>query len=236
MKLVKIHHISDSHSFHKGYQLPSDIDMLIFSGDCSNHRDPGMNFFEVMEFFDWFKELDIKYKIFVAGNHDTSIEKRLFHPDLFKEAGIIYLEDESIEIEGLKIHGSPRTPQFGSWAFMHDRNKIHRYWDNIPEDADILITHGPPKGVLDLSEDYNHTINFCGCSNLGKRVVNLPNLQLMCFGHIHNGHGIINTGVVIRNNIIYSNATSVEDGKFSKGIIYHGNTFYYNKENKKITL
>lgn len=235
-QILKIHHISDSHTFEKDYKLPEDVDIIIFSGDCSNHRDPAINFHEVLAFYDWFSALDIPYKIFVAGNHDTSIERRLFHPDIFGQGDIIYLQDEDVEIEGLKIYGSPRTPEFGNWAFMHDRGKIYKFWDIIPEDTNILITHGPPKGMLDLSEDYNRVVNFCGCSNLAKRILNLAELKLVCFGHIHNGHGITNVGVRVLNNTLYSNASAVEDGKFSKGIIHHGNTFYYNKTTKDITL
>ena len=73
---MKIWHISDTHTYHRLLEVPTDIDMVIFSGDCSNPRDPYPNEVEVRGFIDWYRSLKIQYKIFVAGNHDTSIENK----------------------------------------------------------------------------------------------------------------------------------------------------------------
>lgn len=224
---MRILHLSDTHSLHSF--IPDDrfkdIDLVIHSGDCSNWRDPYRNEHEVRNFIEWYKNVPVKHKLFVAGNHDTSIEKRLVKPGDF--ADIIYLENESVTIEGIKFWGSPHTPTFGDWAFMKKREKINRVWENIPEDTDVLIVHGPPKGVRDLSFNKDGNLEFCGCSALMKRCWALKdNLKLVCFGHIHNMDGVeTNQGVshYSRTPTVFSNATCVWDGKFDKGLTSHGN-------------
>lgn len=211
-------HVSDTHTYHDLLKIPSGIDMIIHSGDCSNPRDPYNNEPEVRDFIDWYKELPIKYKIYVAGNHDTSIEKKLVTKKDFEEAGIIYLENESVTIEGIKIFGSPHTPNFGNWAFMKERTKLERFWRlAIDEDVDIVITHGPPRGVLDKSYDRNHYMESCGDKSLLNRVLEVHPAYCL-FGHIHNCKDIINAGVQKLSicDTWFSNGSVVTDGKFGK--------------------
>lgn len=66
----KIWHFSDTHTFHKMLKVPENIDIALFSGDCSNPRNTFENSFEVSNFLEWYGSLNIKYKIFVAGNHE----------------------------------------------------------------------------------------------------------------------------------------------------------------------
>lgn len=223
---MKIWHISDTHGHEDQLAVPDGIDMVIFSGDAGNSRSPYTNEHEVRTFLLWFSSLDIKYKVMIAGNHDSSIEAKLITKrQLEKDYGIIYLEDSSTEIEGLKLWGSPWTPTFNNWSFNRNRDKLHKLWSSIPDDTDIVITHGPPKGILDLSRDRDNVLEFCGCSALDKRMRTLqPMLNL--FGHIHNFGGHQNAGVTKLSigKTIYSNASVVTDGKF--GIISsNGNIF-----------
>ena len=224
---MRIWHISDTHTYHRLLEVPTDIDMVIFSGDCSNPRDPYPNEVEVRGFIDWYHSLKIPHKIFVAGNHDTSIEKRFVTNEDFKRGGIIYLENEDVTIEGIKIFGSPYTPTFGyGWAFNKDRNKLERIWRNIiDEDVDIVINHGPPKGILDLSTDRNGNIERCGDKSLLNRVKEV-NPKLCLFGHIHNHLDIINQGTMKLSGLdtIFSNGSVVTDGRFGK-LSSHGNVF-----------
>jgi Icc-related predicted phosphoesterase len=213
---MKIWHISDTHGYHDLLKVPYDIDMIIHSGDCSNPRDPYNNEPEVRDFIDWFKMIPVKYKIYVAGNHDTSIEKKLVTKKDFEDAGIIYLENESVEIEGIKFFGSPHTPQFGQWAFMKDRAKLERFWRiAIPEDTDVIITHGPPRGVLDKSYDRNPNMESCGDKSLLNRVLEIEPVYVL-FGHIHNCKDIINAGMQKLSicDTFFSNGSVVTDGKF----------------------
>lgn len=210
---MKIWHISDTHGYHDMVPIPKDVDMVIHSGDASNYREPFKNEPEMRQFLTWYEALPIKHKIYVAGNHDTSIERGLIDKMKFEELGITYLENEYVTIEGIKFFGSPHTPTFGDWAFMKARAKIGRVWDTIEEDTDVVIVHGPPKGALDLSYDRQNNLEMCGCAALRKRVYNL-NLKAILFGHIHNGKDIRNFGVLHRDGMIYSNGSVCTDGKF----------------------
>jgi hypothetical protein len=105
---------------------------------------------------------------------------------------IIYLQDSSAVIDGLKIYGSPWQPRFFDWAFNLDRGaEMAEKWRMIPTDIDILITHGPPNGILDAVPRVWGT-EFTGCEELRKRVATIASigqLKLHVFGHIHCGYG-----------------------------------------------
>ncbi len=226
---MKILHISDSHGYHGLLDMDREVDMIIHSGDESNSRDPYKNEQECLNFLEWFGMLPIRYKIFIAGNHSTAIEKKFVTREQIEKKGIIYLENSSVEIpngfESIKIWGSPITPTFGEWAFMKKRDKLHDLWQTIPEDADIVVTHGPPKGILDLSYNRGNELEFCGCSALAKRL-RVIEPKLCLFGHIHNTEDIINAGYtkLSEYRTIYSNGSVVTDGKFGK-LTSHGNIF-----------
>ena len=223
---MKIWHISDTHGFHHMLEIPSDIDMVIHSGDGSNFRDIYKNEVEFQDFIYWYSRVPIKYKIFIAGNHDSALEKNLFNvKKQMEDSDIIYLENSDVTIEGIKIWGSPHTPSFGNWSFMKARAKLDRVWKSIPDDTDIIVTHGPPKGILDSSFDHNNNIERCGCNALKKRILDIqPTLVL--FGHIHNCKDIINAGTLKLSayNTIFSNGSVVTDGKFGT-LSSNGNIF-----------
>lgn len=216
-----------THGYHHLLQIPEAIDIVIFSGDESNYFEVYKNEPECKEFLKWFRDLPIKHRVMIGGNHSAYIAKhtREFR-ELCREYGIIYLENESVEIEGLKIWGSPYSPTFGNWHFMKARDKMWKLWENIPENTDILITHTPPKNCLDLSYNRNGELEFCGCSNLLKHVFRVkPKLHL--YGHIHNSpDGILNAGQMKLANLdtIFSNGSVVTDGKFGK-LSSNGNIF-----------
>lgn len=222
---MKIWHISDSHTYHELLNIPSGIDMVIHSGDCSNPRDSYKNEPEVKNFIHWFKGLPIKHKIYVAGNHDASIEKRLVTKKDFEDYNIHYLENDFVILDGLTIWGSPYSPTFGNWCFMKSRDKLNDLWKYIPEFVDIVVTHTPPKGVLDLSYSRQNVLEYCGCRALANNIKRV-NPKLHLFGHIHNVGDIINAGYLKHSNgdTVYSNGSVVTDGKF--GVISsNGNIF-----------
>lgn len=227
---MKIWHISDTHTFHELLETPQGVDMVIFSGDCSNPRDPYTNEPEVRRFIDWFSTLPIKHKVFVAGNHDSSIEKGLVNKGDFDSEGIYYLENTHVTIEGIKIFGSPYTPTFGNWSFMKDRTKLERMWRNvIDKDSDIIVAHGPPRGVLDLAYDRNHNLEFCGDKSLMNQVLEVKP-KLMLSGHIHDNSDIKNSGTrTIRGlNTVFSNGSVLTDGKFGR-LSSNGNILNLNR-------
>ena len=180
---MKILFLSDTHSQHRKLKDLPKADLIIHSGDISKMgRD-----YEVEDFIRWFSGLDYRYKIFVAGNHDFFFEGETPKSiQRFLNENTFYLYNSSVEIDGIKIWGSPYTPTFFNWAFNLDRGKvIAKIWKQIPTDTDILVTHGPPFGILDKTIS---GLNV-GCEELLKKVNQIkPKYHL--FGHIHENYGI----------------------------------------------
>lgn len=181
---MKIVMISDTHNKHDELILPTG-DMLIHAGDATNRG----SLAEVMGFLGWMRKLPFKHKIFIAGNHDFLFERSpglaaaLIHG--VRKSGVHYLQDDLIELDGLRVYGSPWQPRFHDWAFNLDRGAaIKEKWDKIPEDLDVLITHGPPYGVLDVNEH----AKALGCKDLWEKVKEIkPRIHV--FGHIHEDRG-----------------------------------------------
>ena len=120
---------------------------------------------------------------------------------------ITYLNHESIEIEGVHIFASPYTPSFNNWSYMRARRKMHDVWYSIPDDVNILVTHGPPKGILDLAYDLITSELFqCGCTSLLKRVKKV-NPSIHAFGHIHDHNMINNFGCLERDGTKFINCS-----------------------------
>ena len=178
--------ISDTHNCHEQMVIPEG-DILIHAGDATIRG----TFKEVKNFVDWFASLPHQHKIFVAGNHDWLYETNNEYARLLSRR-FIYLEDSFAVIEGLKIYGSPWQPRFFDWAFNLNRGaEIGEKWKLIPGDVDILITHGPPNGILD-AVPREYFIENTGCEELRKRIEQitpLGKLKLHVFGHIHCGYG-----------------------------------------------
>lgn len=178
---MKVTLISDTHGKHSPLKLPKG-DLLIHAGDVSNIG----RRVELYGFLDWFSKQKYTYKVFVAGNHDFFFEQA--HPKMINQmipSNVIYLNDSGCEINGIKLWGSPITPWFNNWAFNRERgNDIKQHWDLIPGDTDILITHGPPFGILDMTIRGEHT----GCEELLRKIERVkPKLHV--FGHIHEDYG-----------------------------------------------
>lgn len=224
---MKIWHISDTHGFHNQLVIPEGIDLVIHTGDASNYLDPYSNEPEVRKFIDWYEQISIPNKIFIPGNHDTSIERGLVRASDFISRGIHILNHDWMDVNGIKIFGSPYTPTFGQWAFMKSRETINRVWEQIPEGMDIIAVHGPCKGILDLSRDRQNVLEFCGDGALRKHVLNRVKPKYFLSGHIHNFEEIINTGFrhLPDYGITFSNAAGVTDRRFNLGLTYNGNIF-----------
>jgi Icc-related predicted phosphoesterase len=195
MKTLDFMCISDTHGKH-GWLTDTTCDVLIHSGDAANPRDPHLNNNEMVDFLDWFSAQPAKYKIYVPGNHDTSIEKGL----VTIPSNVILLDHKEVTIEGFKIFGSPYTPEFGhGWAYNVDRRKLDDVWQDIPDDTDILITHGPPKTILDLTARDGSYFQ-CGCQHLLRRVLQIEPF-IHQFGHIHSESTCINGGTFVHPSL-----------------------------------
>lgn len=178
---MKFVFISDTHLKHELLNLPPG-DVLVHAGDFSMRG----SLPEIAQFLDWFEQQPYRYRVLVAGNHDFLAERE---PSVFRALlpdRVIYLEDTGIEIEGIRLWGSPITPWFFDWAFNRQRGaEIRRHWDLIPAGIDILITHGPPYGILD---EVLRDPRPVGCRDLLRRVEGVRP-QVHVFGHIHEGYG-----------------------------------------------
>ena len=225
---MKLWHISDTHGYHELLKSPDNIDIVIHSGDFSNNFNVYLNEGESHNFLFWFSKLNIKYKILIAGNHDALAFKwSTKFKKLCKELDIIYLENELVTIKGINIFGTPVTPTFGKWYFQKNRSKTFKFFYKlIPSRTDILVSHGPPRFILDLTEDSQHNLLNVGDSGLYKVIKKKLNLSYHLFGHVHNCKNILNSGTkTISNcNTIFSNGSVVTDRKF--GILTsNGNIF-----------
>lgn len=175
--------MSDTHGLHERVKVPSG-DVLIHAGDFTHHGDP----YEVRRFLDWFESQPHEHKILIAGNHDFWVERqnKLFVEKVRGIPRITYLQDSGAEIAGFRVWGSPVQPWFYDWAFNRQRGaEIQEHWDLIPSDTQILVTHGPPLGVL----DHNFADVPTGCENLRDTIAKLSHLKLHVFGHMHPGGG-----------------------------------------------
>ena len=194
---MQITTISDTHGLHHQLQLPGG-DLLIHAGDVCNRGTEK----EALDFMNWFINQDYKYQVFIAGNHDFYFENFIqteIQAMLPKNA--FYLNDSGIEIEGINIWGSPITPFFNNLAFNKQRGiEIFKHWEKIPNNTNILITHGPPYDVLDKT----FQSLYVGCTNLLTKVEEIqPNYHI--FGHIHEGFGMVK-----KEKTTFINTTSVD--------------------------
>jgi predicted phosphohydrolase len=182
---IKIDCISDLHG---SYPLLDGGDLLLIAGDITASD----RLHQYGKFFEWLAHQNYRKKVLIGGNHDgyfTGINPKEAAKELVGMGAddFEYLCDSACEFEGYKIWGAPWTPIFYDWHFMLNRREIAKKWALIPEDTDILVTHGPPFGTLDtVSPRRTHR---CGCEELALRLKELHNLKLHVFGHIHGGYG-----------------------------------------------
>lgn len=186
MKLVIV---SDTHNKLQTLQIPKG-EILIHCGDLTMGGTQKECETELAVL--WKLKSRFQRIILVAGNHDWLAQNR---PSLFRELctknGVDYLCDEAVVMGGLKFYGSPHQPRYFDWAFNLNRGRdIREKWDLIPVDTDVLVTHGPPFGVLDYSE---YGKMRAGCEDL-LEVVQRIKPAIHCFGHLHASYGMVERG------------------------------------------
>ena len=174
-------------------------DVLLHAGDISFKGRKS----EVIDFLQWFSALPFRHKIFIAGNHDFYFEKESpAEVQKLIPENVVYLNDREVEVEGIRIWGSPITPWFHNWAFNRKRGaQIRMHWSKIPAKTDIIMTHGPVYGVLDQTKDETHT----GCVDLLQTVETVKPKIHLC-GHIHEGYGNVK-----RKGVTFINASMVNE-------------------------
>jgi len=194
---MKIVCIADTHGDECYANLPEG-DILIHAGDY-DIRDLR----ELERINRWWGRQNFKHKVTIAGNHDLYLEKLNKHMTKEIFTNVQYLQEDMIEIEGVKIWGAPYTPIFFSWAFMKSGDELKRIWSKIPESVDVVVTHGPPLGILDYVEIGKRNI---GCPHLRDRIKEIKPIYHIC-GHIHGSYGVYQDECTT-----YINASLMDEG------------------------
>jgi Icc-related predicted phosphoesterase len=187
--------ISDTHGLHRQLEVPSG-DLLIHAGDFTFYSKPPSI---ISDFNNWLGSLPHRHKVVVPGNHEYILEEPRNRGTI---TNATLLVDSGVEVEGLKIWGSPTTPLYGGAFRMSRPEDRKRHWKQIPDDLDILITHGPPFAILDHGGSAERRE---GCPQLLEAVFRaFPRLHV--FGHIHAGYGTLRT-----SGTIFVNASLLGD-------------------------
>jgi Icc-related predicted phosphoesterase len=206
--MITITTISDTHGQHTKVDVGSG-DLIIHAGDAT----PMGRMEDIETFLRWYGDLDFEMKVLIAGNHDWDFEKLpKYCEELCNNYGVILLNDSGVKFKGLNIWGSPVQPEFCNWAFNRSRTEalatkkhpfIGHHWDKIPNNTDILVTHGPAGGVLDKTIYGNEHV---GCGLLRKKIEEIKPV-LHVSGHIHEARGVF---VDPKGPITYVNASSLD--------------------------
>jgi Icc-related predicted phosphoesterase len=198
---MKVVCISDTHNRHNEVVVP-ECDLLIHAGDFSSTGKA----VECLSFLNWFSKQPAKHLVLIAGNHEVGLER---DPALKTQlqnqySNVHWLEDSSVVLEGLKIYGSPYSTRFGRWAYQVDPGPNARAkWAQIPDDTDVLLTHGPCYGLGDV---VSFTGERVGDKDLLERVKQLG-IRIHVAGHIHQQP----QQVIVSGPTTYVNASIVDD-------------------------
>lgn len=200
------------------------VDTLLIAGDVfemNRKINKMVNYFNYIQ-----EEYGVKNIIMTPGNHDHNIFEgylenhpddtgearrydyipRIYKDEMKERCNLDILIDESMEIDGIKIYGSPWSPNFYNWAFMKSDAELDKRYEKIPDDVDILLSHTPP--LIDGSDidaikwpgwDYHH----CGSAALERAIAKKKPKYMFC-GHIHSGdHNLLEFGDTKCYNVSY---------------------------------
>ena len=200
--------ISDTHGKHGALGLLPLGDVLVHAGDFTERGDLA----EVDAFCEWLSQQPHARKVVIAGNHDLTL-----HGGAYEQAcrdwgvtidgrerercvaararlkavpGLEYLCCSGTEVEGVRLWGAPWVPTCGG-VFTKPPAALAAVWQQIPDDVDVLLTHGPPRGHLDLAvpRGFGMGRKHAGCEHLLHAVMQRVRPAFHVFGHIHEGYG-----------------------------------------------
>lgn len=221
---MRIVFISDTHNINYMRQQALNVpdgDVLVHCGDATVRGDME----EIGLFANWFSAFPHKHKIFVPGNHDWGFQYAHERKELGSLDWCVCLIDSGVMIDGVSFWGSPWQPEFCNWAFNVPRGpELKAHWDLIPADTDVLITHSPPKSVLDgvWRSEYRYSRaekkqtlrrfkEHVGCADLFQAVKRV-NPKVHAFGHIHSSYGMRSGVHGLRTRFI--NCAMADEGYF----------------------
>ena len=203
---MKLCLISDTHEQHDQITIPK-CDVLLHAGDITGRGALG----KLNDFNDWLADLidegTVGEAVVIAGNHDLSLEDNpeaaegILKAPTYLRNNLAYVGPSADDM--ICVYGIPHQLDFNDWAFNVDEAELERLFNNIPEEVDILLTHGPPKGVL----DDNMSGTNCGSWALLNWIKAYQPRLVVC-GHIHESHGI----ALVGNTLVVNAATC--DGSY----------------------
>lgn len=179
-------------------KLPPPVppcDLLLVAGDVGPDDPEAAHDWLQNEFAPWLEAQPAGAIVSVAGNHDLLAAA---DADAFGAAAPwTYLDNATTFVDGVRVAGSAWSLPFGSWPFMADEHALDTIWRSIPPDTQIMLVHGPPYGYCDATA---HGVRG-GSRSLLRRLVELPDLKLVCCGHIHEAYGreTLSTGALVVN-------------------------------------
>lgn len=190
--------ISDTHCRHEELDLPAG-DLLIHCGDMFNLF--GKTADQLAQIDEWFGRQRFELVLYTGGNHDRELEAGLARRSQPLQ-NAYFLMDEVVTFRGLKVFGSPWVPDLARHAFFKKGPALADAWARVPAGIDILVTHTPPRGILDTSSRGQSL----GCANLANELERISP-RVHCFGHVHAsaGHRTI-------RETLFINASSIESG------------------------
>jgi Icc-related predicted phosphoesterase len=203
--MTKLCIIADTHRRHREITIPP-CDILIHCGDmCTFGGDPGT----LDDIDNWFAEVPAKHVICIGGNHDFQLHHRAF-----RFAHATYLVDRVVVVEDLTIYGAPWCPELAGFAFYLPDEDLAEKWRAIPSGVDVLVTHTPPHGILDVP--WGGTVHI-GCKHLLGELGRIKP-RVHAFGHVHASHGHVR-----KDGVDFFNAAVVGGPDF---LVCHGPTLH----------
>ena len=182
---MKIVIISDTHGRHETLGT-LEGDVLIHCGDLCDGF--GASPQQLTAIDHWFGRQRFDTILCTGGNHDRPLEDRIERGEI-PLRNATCLQDEAVTINGVKFYATPWVLALYGWSFYQDEHVLQQKWAQVPDDTDVLITHVPPRGILDLpTGEFDHL----GCPHLLARVAQVKP-KVHCFGHVHHSYGRVDS-------------------------------------------
>jgi len=189
---VRIAMISDTHGGHEEVKVPR-ADVLIHAGDFTRHG----KISDAKSFNAWMGKQPHAFKLVVNGNHEKNAPWKKQVRELLSNCMFLKNQSVTIQIPASKDREKATSLKIYGTDFFWPMRSNNPYYDDIPDDVDILICHGPCKSFVD---------GGLGCTEL-RDVVTRIKPRLVVSGHIHKAHG-----TVTKDGVTYVNAANARDG------------------------
>ncbi|MCE9575741.1 MAG: metallophosphoesterase [Deltaproteobacteria bacterium] len=139
---MRIVAVADTHTFEAELGPIPDGDVFVHAGDLIRRG----TLDELAGVAAWIRGLPHRHKLVIAGNHDWCFARARAAACALLGPGVIYVEDEAVEVGGARVYGSPWQPAYMDWAYNLPRGAaLAAKWARIPTGLDVLVTHGPPR-------------------------------------------------------------------------------------------